>query len=153
MFDRLPAWLVMLLLAAACESTTTRGRTLYAEGNFIEAAAYFERREASLGEASASERAEYGLYRGMTLLALGDLRRARYWLDYAYQVNASVPGSLSGDARTLLDQSYAHLNVQQQREDRRQLPGEDSRRNELEPAPAMSAQVPTDSDTRRGLVP
>jgi len=150
MLARLLPWLVVALCTCACESTTTRGRTLYAEGHFIEAAAYFERREALLHDASAAERAEYGLYRGMTLLALGDVRRARYWLDYAYQVNASVPGSLSGDARTLLGQSYAQLDVQQRREQQHQVPGPTTG---PEPPPSMSAQVPSKTDTRRGFVP
>jgi hypothetical protein len=51
---------------------------------------------------SARERAEYALYRGLTLMALGDRGRASAWLLEAKAVEDLRPGSLrNGDARRL----------------------------------------------------
>lgn len=71
-----------------------RGTTLYEHGRYIEAAEVFERTEGLLAESTDRERAQYGLYRGLTFVRLGDLEHARLWLSYAYQVERSAPGTL-----------------------------------------------------------
>jgi hypothetical protein len=101
----LAAWLAV----SACSGYVKRGSALYADGRYVEAAEVFERTEHRLEEASPRERAEYALYRGMTLLVLGDLRNCHRWLAYAYQVEKSVPGSLRGDRRGLLDRGWFEL--------------------------------------------
>lgn len=51
---------------------------------------------------SMSGRAQYALYRGLTLGALGDEAQAAVWLEKAAAVEAAHPGALSGvDARRL----------------------------------------------------
>jgi hypothetical protein len=51
---------------------------------------------------SAATRAEYALYRGLTLIALGDRPRADEWLLEAKAVEDARPGSLAfEDARRL----------------------------------------------------
>jgi hypothetical protein len=86
-----------------------RCETLYQERRYIEAAEAFERTEQRLTRASAEERAEYGLYRGLTFLHLDDLASARTWLGYAYAVERAVPGALAPDERTLLGNGWAEL--------------------------------------------
>jgi tetratricopeptide (TPR) repeat protein len=95
--------------AAACSSYVKRGSNLYADGRYVEAAEVFERTEHRLKDSSPRECAEYGLYRGLTLLVLGDLPNAHRWLTYAYQVERVHPGSLRGNGRALLDRAWYEL--------------------------------------------
>jgi tetratricopeptide (TPR) repeat protein len=99
----------LTVLLAACGGSVRRGATLYSDGRYIEAAEVFERTERQLNEMSPRERAEYGVYRGMTLLVLGDLRHAHRWLTYAYQVEQYAPGSLGSDRRSLLERGWYEL--------------------------------------------
>jgi hypothetical protein len=103
---RLALVVLVLLGAAGCESYVHRGSALYADGRYIEAAEVFERTEQRLPESTPRERAEYGLYRGMTLLVLGDLPNARRWMSYAYDVERAFPGSLRSDRRAMLDRGW-----------------------------------------------
>jgi hypothetical protein len=94
---------------AGCSSYVKRGAALYADGRYVEAAEVYERTEARLPESSPRQRAEYGLYRGLTLLVLGDLRNAHRWLTYAYDVERAAPGSLGTDRRMMLDRGWREL--------------------------------------------
>lgn len=92
--------------AAACGTFVQRGSTLYEEGDYIEAAEVFEHTEGQLDDATPRDCAEYGLYRGLTLLALGDVRNAQRWLGYAYQVERQFPGTLREGRRAQLDRGW-----------------------------------------------
>lgn len=105
-----------LVTLTACEGYVRRGSTLYADGRYIEAAEVFERTEERLPESTPREKAEYGLYRGMTLLVLGDLQNARRWLGYAYEVERAQPGTLRHDRRVLLDRGWYELDRRYQKE-------------------------------------
>ena len=106
------------LVVSACAGHVQTGSSLYQEGYYIEAAEVFERTEHRLAGANQQERAEYGAYRGMTLLRLGDLQQAHQWLAYAYELERSQPGTLGPIVRAQLDQSWALLGVKM-----RQRPG------------------------------
>ena len=109
---RLPLLATLVIAGAlmtACNGYVKRGSALYADGQYIEAAEVFERTEHRLTESPPRERAEYGLYRGMTLLVLGDLRNAHRWLAYAYEIERAFPGSLRADRRALLDRGWFEL--------------------------------------------
>lgn len=100
----------VLLLSAGCNTYVQRGSTLYHEGHYVEAAEVFERTEQRLPSAKTRECAEYGLYRGLTLLALGDFRNAHRWLSYAYEVERTGPGTLQAHQRAMLDRGWNDLN-------------------------------------------
>lgn len=95
-----------VLVLGGCSTYVKHGTALYANGHYIEAAEVFERTEYRLHDSSPRQRAEYGLYRGMTLLVLGDLNNARRWLAYSYEVERIHPGSLRPDRRALLDRGW-----------------------------------------------
>lgn len=95
---------------SGCASYVQRGSTLYDEGHYVDAAEVFERTEQRLSGAGNRDCAQYGLYRGLTLLALGDLRSSHRWLSYAYNVERAVPGSLEPRERAMLDQGWGALN-------------------------------------------
>ena len=103
---------VLLACVLCCSGYVTRGRALYADGRYIEAAEVFERTEHRLlSDSTPSECARYGLYRGLTLLTLGDSRNAHRWLAYAYNVERAKPGSLEEDERALLDDGWSQLSL------------------------------------------
>lgn len=97
------------LAGGACSPYVTRGSSLYQDGRYIEAAEVFERTEYRLHESSPRVQAEYGLYRGLTFLRLGDLASAREWLSFAYTVERKNPGTLSTDEVALLDRGWVDL--------------------------------------------
>lgn len=105
---RHPLWMAgaALVLGAAlggCTAYVKRGSTLYADGRYVEAAEVFEQTEYRLRESTPRQQAEYGLYRGLTLLALGDVDAAGRWLEYASATERSHPGALRGERRALLE--------------------------------------------------
>lgn len=87
----------------------TRGADLYAGGRYIEAAEVFERTEPRLDASAAAERARYGLYRGATLLALGDAVRAEHWLNFSREIVNAESGALSPEDRAMLDRAFGVL--------------------------------------------
>jgi tetratricopeptide (TPR) repeat protein len=99
------------LSGVGCGGNVARGHTLYNGGYYIEAAEVFERNERRLSEWPPDKRAAYGLYRGMTLLQLGDLHGARRWLAYARWVASEHPGALQRSEIALLDQGQHNLDL------------------------------------------
>jgi hypothetical protein len=99
----------LALCLLACSSSVRRGATLYGDGRYIEAAEVFERNEYQLASLSPQQQAEYGVYRGVTLHALGDTANARRWLTYARDVERASPGSLSASGRALLERAWVAL--------------------------------------------
>ena len=134
-----------LLLSMGCSSYVKRGEALYADGRYIEAAEVFERTEDRIGEASARQRAEYGTYRGLTLLVLGDLSNAQRWFDYAYGVERAAPGSLSADRRALLDRGWYELGQR-----RRVVPEQPARAAVAASQPAHLESASQSSSTSSG---
>jgi hypothetical protein len=87
-----------------------RGADLYAGGRYIEAAEVFERTERRLPGATSPDRARYGLYRGATLLALGDARHAQNWLSFSAQIVQVDRASLSEEERLMLERALQLVN-------------------------------------------
>jgi hypothetical protein len=100
---------VALSWCVACGSSVKRGTALYAGGHYVEAAEVFERTELKVDEAPASERAAYGLYRGLTFLKLDDLRRAEAWLRFGASTEQASPGSLTEQERRTLETAWLEL--------------------------------------------
>jgi tetratricopeptide (TPR) repeat protein len=93
---------VVLPLSLACGSAVGRGTSLYQQQNYIEAAEAFERTQGRLATMQPDERARYGLYRGLTFMALGDWKGAERWLDYSEALQRTQPNLLPADERQLL---------------------------------------------------
>jgi hypothetical protein len=103
-----------LFVAAGCGSAVGRGTALYRQQNYIEAAEVFERTQNRLATMDLADRARYGLYRGLTLMALGDLRGGERWLDYAEAQQRAQPGLLQEGERALLTRGRIELTQQLQ---------------------------------------
>jgi tetratricopeptide (TPR) repeat protein len=137
--------LVLVGLSTACASNTDRGRALYADGRFIEAAELFEHSEPQLAELEPRERVRYGLYRGMTLLRLGDLDRAARWLHYAQTTAAKSPEALDANERQALSVAWQQLDVARTHEPRTPDPLLDAVAHSSAPSQPMAPDVaPTD---------
>jgi tetratricopeptide (TPR) repeat protein len=110
--------LLLVGLSTACASNNDRGRALYADGRFVEAAELFEHSEPLLAELTPRERVRYGLYRGMTLLRLGDLDRAARWLHFAQSAATKNPAALDANERTTLTHAWQQLDLARAQEPR-----------------------------------
>ena len=86
-----------------------RAGRAYHDGRYLETAERLGQREGDLAELSPRRQAEYGLYRGLSLLMLGDLAGAHRWLYFAYEVERNEPGALKPDERAELDRGWAQL--------------------------------------------
>jgi TolA-binding protein len=96
------AALVLLAIVAGCGGALAQGESEFAKGRYPEAKQTFASAEAQSRGWSDPRRAEYALYRGLTLRALGDRGQAAVWLREAKAVEDTHPGSLSPeDARRL----------------------------------------------------
>jgi hypothetical protein len=95
-------------LLGCTRSAVTRGADFYQQGRYIDADQMFEQTEPQLASWDATERARYGLYRGSTYLALGDVSRARRWLRYG-MADAAALERLTAAERELLSESLRTL--------------------------------------------
>ncbi len=101
--------LICLGLLPGCANATQHGRTLYNEGRLVEAAEIFEHGEPRLVQLDPKTRVNYGLYRGATLLKLGDLDGASRWLYFAQQAETRSPGSLESSDALMLRLAFRDL--------------------------------------------
>jgi hypothetical protein len=90
-----------------------RGANYYSEGRYIDAAQLFEHTEPELRSYDVAQRARYGLYRGATLLQLGDTGEAQRWLLFSYQLAAREPGALSPSERVTLREALSSARARQ----------------------------------------
>lgn len=129
-----------LALAGCGGSSLNRGANYYSERRYIDAAQVFEHAEPELRSYDLAERARYGLYRGATLLELGDTTEAERWLMFGYQLAAKNPQALDAIERTTLRDALSATRARQAS-------------HEVSPLePASDEPVRADS-TPRGAVP
>jgi len=96
------AVIVMAGWLAGCGGALAEGESQFAKGRYPEAKQTFASIEGDSRRWSDDRRAEYALYRGLTLGALGDRAMAGVWLREAKAIEDTHPGSLSPeDARRL----------------------------------------------------
>jgi hypothetical protein len=79
----------------ACASALGEGESQFKKGRYPEAKQTFESLETEAEGYGDARRAEYALYRGLTLGALGDRAAADVWLREAKTLEATRPGTLS----------------------------------------------------------
>jgi hypothetical protein len=100
---RLPAACTLLVFTlGACGGALAEGESEFKKGRYPEAKQTFASLEGEAARYDDSKRAEYALYRGLTLGALGDRAQAAIWVREAKALDAAHPGSLSPeDARRM----------------------------------------------------
>jgi hypothetical protein len=90
-----PALLPLLLLLAACGGALAEGESQFRDGHYPAAKQTFASIERESRLWADDKRAEYALYRGLTLAALGDKPTAGTWLREAQAIQDAHPGSLA----------------------------------------------------------
>jgi hypothetical protein len=101
------ALLALVLASAACATPLGDAEALFRKGQYPathQALLALDNERSSWTE---PDQAEYALYFGLTLLALGDDGRARAWLTDAKAIDDAHPGSLRDRDRRRLDVALA----------------------------------------------
>ena len=95
-------WLAASLVA--CGGALAEGRSQFDKGSYPEAKQTFASAEAESRSWSDAKRAEYALYRGLTLGALGDRAHAGVWLREAKAIeDAGRPGGAATSPRARVE--------------------------------------------------
>jgi hypothetical protein len=89
--------------ATGCGGALAEGEAEFKTGRYPDAKATFALLEPEVHRWDDSKRAEYALYRGLTLGALGDQAPAALWLREAKTIEAAHPGALSAEDERRLD--------------------------------------------------
>jgi hypothetical protein len=96
---RLVALTALVALVAlslpACGGAFAEGKSEFQSGHYPHAKQIFASLEAESRGYDEPKRAEYALYRGLTLSALGDRAQAGTWLREAQALEGTRPGTLS----------------------------------------------------------
>lgn len=123
-------FLAVFLAATGCGGgAISNARQAYQDGRYLEAAEKLDAYEHEVHKLSPEKQADYGLYRGLSLMMLGDHAEAGRWLDFTAAIEAKRPGTLGPEKQRELGQARATLAKNQ---------GDDSRS-----APAMQLRTST----------
>jgi hypothetical protein len=88
-------FLLAAVLLTSCAGALSQGESQFDSGNYPAAKQTFASLETDSRTWDDRQRAEYALYRGLTLGALGDREYAGPWLRQARAIEEAHPGSLS----------------------------------------------------------
>jgi hypothetical protein len=92
---RPPVLSMILLSLVSCGGALAEGKSEFNKGRYPEAKQTLASLESDSRAWNDAKRAEYALYRGLTLAALGDRGPAEVWLREAKAIEDVHPGSLS----------------------------------------------------------
>src|SRR5579872_5767798 len=95
--------------AGGCGGALAQGEAQFKAGQYPDAQRTLASIEMEAGRWAPPRRAEYALYRGLTLGALGDTARATRWLGVARRLQVAHPGSLSEDDARRLEVASAAI--------------------------------------------
>jgi hypothetical protein len=104
---RSPLAPLLALALSACAGPLDDAEGLFDQGQYPAAKQALALLDADRRSWSGAEQAEYALYRGLTLLALGNDGEARPWLRDAKAAEDARPGSLRYDDRRRLSVALA----------------------------------------------
>jgi hypothetical protein len=106
-------WAVVALLLmiglSGCGTFVGRAKRAYAQGRYLEVSEDLGQREEDVPYLSASAQIDYGIYRGLALMNLGDSLGARRWLAFAGQVEHENPGTMQPEQHALLTRALTDL--------------------------------------------
>ncbi len=98
-----------LLFALGCGSYLGSAQRAYQDGRYLEVAENLSNHEAEVSALEPAKQAEYGYYRGLSLMKLGDNDGASHWLEFAVQIEKKRPGSLLPAQRREIDDARDKL--------------------------------------------
>jgi len=98
-----------MLFALGCGSYLGSAQRAYQDGRYLEVAENLGGHEADVPRLEPAKQANYGLYRGLSLMRLGDQEAAIHWLDFAADIEKKLPGSLLPEQRKELEDARDKL--------------------------------------------
>lgn len=98
-----------MALAGCGEGYVGGAKHAYAQGRYLEAAEELSEHEDDVPSLPPRRKAEYGLYRGLSLMMLRDYHGAEQWMSFAYTVEKESPGALRPEQREELDRHYGKV--------------------------------------------
>ena len=101
--------LLAIMLSGCGAGYVRHARKDYSDGRYLEVAEGLGQHEGEINELAPKKQVEYGMYRGLSLLMLGDLAGAHQWMSFAYEVERQSPGSMKPEQRAELDRGWARL--------------------------------------------
>lgn len=102
--------LLICAFALGCGGFLAGAKTAYHDGRYLEAAEGLGEHEQEVRDLPPESQAEYGLYRGLSLIKLQDYQGALQWLSFAMDIEKKNPGALKAEQKAELEQN--HQNVQ-----------------------------------------
>jgi hypothetical protein len=96
-------------MLAGCGGYIGGAKRAYSQGRYLEVAEELGEREPEVSELSPRRKAEYGMYRGLSLMRLRDYPGAMQWMSFAYEVERQSPGALKPEQRLELDEGFVHV--------------------------------------------
>lgn len=101
--------LLVCAFALGCGGFLAGAKTAYHEGRYLEAAEDLGEHEREVRDLPPESQAEYGLYRGLSLIKVQDYQGAMQWLGYAIEIEKKNPGSLKAEQKAELEQNFAQV--------------------------------------------
>lgn len=101
----------LVFATAGCAGYVGHAKRAYHQGRYLEAAEQLGEREGEVSDLTPRKQAEYGLYRGLSLMMLSDYPGAIDWFEFAYAVEARFPGSLTPTERKELDRGWSRVTL------------------------------------------
>lgn len=101
-------FIATLIFATGCGSYVGGAKNAYSQGRYLEAAERLGQHEHEVSELSPPSQAEYGMYRGLSLMKVADYPGAMRWLDFAFKVEQRHPGTLLPEQRRELEDGLMH---------------------------------------------
>jgi len=97
------------LLALGCGGYIGSAQRAYNDGRYLEVAENLGEHEDEVQKLSPAKQADYGLYRGLSLMQLGDHEAANHWLEFAASVEQNHPGALRPEGKRELSEARGKL--------------------------------------------
>jgi len=107
----------LALLLSGCGGYIVSARRAYHDGRYLEVAEGLSKHEGEVSSLSHEGQARYGLYRGLSLLRLGDHDAAGKWLELAASIEQKHPGTLTTDEKRELEAARVSLAKQLSEDD------------------------------------
>jgi len=100
---------VACVALAGCVTYLGRAKRAYAQGMYLEVAEDLGRHEEDAPYLAPKEQVDYGIYRGLALVQLGDTANAHRWFSFAESVEKEIPGTTTPEQRLVLTRALADL--------------------------------------------
>ena len=92
-----------------CGGYVGHAKRAYVEGRYLEASEMLAKRERDIADLMPRGQAEYGIYRGLSSLMLGDNAGAHRWLTFSHQIEKDAPGTLTDSQKAELRRGLVQL--------------------------------------------